>query len=33
MARGRSTLPLYPVPLLWWLASGLTLWAMADAEA
>ena len=33
MARGRSTLLLYPIPLLWCLASGLTLWAMADAEA
>jgi hypothetical protein len=33
MARGRSTLLLYPIPLLWCLASGLTLWAMADAQA
>ena len=33
MARGRSTLLLYPVPLLWCLASGLTLLAMADAQA
>lgn len=33
MARGRSTLLLYPIPLLWCLASGLTLLAMADAQA
>ena len=33
MARGRSTLLLYPIPLLWCLASGLTLWAMADPQA
>ena len=33
MGRGRSTLMLYPIPLLWCLASGLTLWAMADAQA
>jgi hypothetical protein len=33
MARGRSTLLLYPIPLLWCLASGLTLWAMADVQA
>ena len=33
MARGRSTLLLYPIPLLWCLVSGLTLWAMADAQA
>ncbi|MBA4098676.1 MAG: hypothetical protein C0484_18170 [Rhodospirillum sp.] len=33
MARGRSTLLLYPIPLLWCFASGLTLWAMADAQA
>jgi hypothetical protein len=32
MARGRSVLLLYPIPLLWCLASGLTLWAMADAQ-
>ena len=33
MARGRSTLLLYPIPLLWCLASDLTLWAMADPQA
>jgi len=33
MARGRSVLVLYPIPLLWCLMSGLTLWAMADSEA
>ena len=33
MARGRSALLLYPIPLLWCLASGLTLSAMADAGA
>jgi hypothetical protein len=33
MARGRSILLLYPIPLLWCLASDLTLWAMADAQA
>jgi hypothetical protein len=33
MARGRSALVLYPIPLLWCLMSGLTLWAMADAQA
>jgi hypothetical protein len=32
MARDRSVLLLYPIPLLWCLASGLTLWAMADAQ-
>ena len=32
MARGRSVLLLYPIPLLWCLASGLTLWAMAGAR-
>jgi hypothetical protein len=32
MARGKSILPLYPIPLLWCFASGLTLWAMADAQ-
>lgn len=32
-ARGRSVLVLYPVPLLWCFLSGLTLWAMADAQA
>ena len=31
VARGRSTLLLYPIPLLWCLASGLTLLAMAQA--
>ncbi|HKP22897.1 MAG TPA: DUF6064 family protein [Dongiaceae bacterium] len=30
MARGRSVLAFYPIPLLWCLMSGLTLWAMAD---
>jgi hypothetical protein len=33
MARGRFILLLYPIPLLWCLASGLTLLAMADAQA
>jgi len=33
MARGRSIFLLYPIPLLWCLVSGLTLWAMADAQA
>jgi hypothetical protein len=33
MARGRFVPVLYPIPLLWCLASGLTLWAMADAQA
>lgn len=32
MARGRSTLLLYPIPLLWCALSGLTLWAMEDAQ-
>ena len=30
MARCRSVLALYPIPLLWCFMSGLTLWAMAD---
>ena len=33
MARGRIALLLYPIPLLWCGASGLTLWAMADTQA
>ena len=33
MARGKSVLPLYLVPVLWCLMSGLTLWAMEDAQA
>jgi hypothetical protein len=33
MARGRSGLLLYPIPLLWCVLSGLTLWAMEDAQA
>jgi hypothetical protein len=33
MARRSSTLPLYPVPVLWCLMSSLTLWAMEDAQA
>jgi hypothetical protein len=32
MARSRSGLLLYPIPLLWCLLSGLALWAMADAQ-
>ena len=33
MARGKSALPLYAIPVLWCLVSGLTLWAMEDAQA
>ncbi len=33
LARGRLAWLLYPIPLLWCLASGLTLWAMEDAQA
>ena len=33
MARGKSVLPLYLVPVLWCLMSGLALWAMEDAQA
>jgi hypothetical protein len=33
MARGKFMLPLYPVPVLWCLMSGLTLGAMEDAQA
>ena len=33
MAPDRAILLLYPIPLLWCLMSGLTLWAMADAQA
>ena len=33
MARGESMRPLYAVPVLWCLMSGLTLWAMEDAQA
>jgi hypothetical protein len=33
MARGRSVLVLYPIPLVWCLVSSVTLWAMADAQA
>jgi hypothetical protein len=33
MARGRSALLLYPIPLLWCVLSALTLWAMEDAQA
>jgi hypothetical protein len=33
MARGKSVLPLYLVPVLWCLMSVLTLWAMEDAQA
>jgi hypothetical protein len=32
MARRRFILVLYPIPLLWCLASDLTLWAMNDAQ-
>jgi Family of unknown function (DUF6064) len=32
LARGRLALLLMPVPLLWTLASGATLWAMEDPE-
>ena len=31
MACGRSAVLLYPIPLLWCLASGLTLWAMHES--
>jgi hypothetical protein len=33
LAPGRLAWLLYPIPLLWCLASGLTLWAMEDAQA
>ena len=33
LARGRSAALLYPIPLLWCLASSVTLWAMDDAQA
>ncbi len=33
LARGRSAALLYPIPLLWCIASSVTLWAMDDAQA
>jgi hypothetical protein len=33
LARHRTAIALWPIPVLWCLASGATLWAMADPQA